>query len=79
MIILISVIISDIKIVSTKDFVNKLFKIFTDGQNTEYNSNSPEYHKGVYDTVQFYKQKYPDWSEEHIIKMLDDGILSTDI
>ena len=30
-------------------------------------------------TVKFYKQKYPDWSEEHIIKMLDDGILSTDI
>ena len=27
----------------------------------------------------FYKQKYPDWSEEHIIKMLDDCILSTDI
>lgn len=30
-------------------------------------------------TINFYKQKYPDWSIHHIMKMLDDGILPSNI
>lgn len=55
-----SEIITDVNIISTKDFINRLLKIFDDAQNTEYNSNSPEYHKGVYDTVQLFRKELHD-------------------
>ncbi len=59
----------------SKDTVEKMYNDipYLMGWHTEHKITDQER------TINFYKKKYPDWSIYHIMRMLDDGILPSNV